>query len=375
MSPEELFKIKDSEIPENKEEIVNYSEEGVVEKKTDIFQKDLTIEDLFEFLKKNNFSTNSKETIEKHYQEIIANNTEREMISETIKEFDHQKETLVQQIEKKPNDSFLLKKIQDIDDKISNLNTSERIREDNVKEIIKNIPRLTPDEIKTSEISEISQDEPIVNSISEISQDEPIVNSISEISQEQPITNSISEISNQEIKTSEISEISQEEPITNSISEIISDKFEPLDVSNDTDNTVDSKFEEIGNKDVLRETNPLEDIGIENFEKEDGVFENIEKNETLEELKKNTKTLDNISKEMTFNFELVLKTISESLQEKNTMVDRKVNDVEPAHVESPKISQPDYISEYRKSLRKYSGMRPFVGYDTELKGDNLGSYI
>ena len=349
MSPEELFKIKDSEIPESKEEIVNYSEEDIVEKKTNIFQKDLTIEDLFEFLKKNNFSTDSKETIERHYQEIIANNTEREMISETIKEFDHQKETLIQQTEKTPNDNFLLKKIKDIDDKISNLNTSERIREDNVKEIIKNIPRLTPDEIKTSEISEIPQ--------------------------EQPITNGISEISQEQTKTSEISKISGENPIANSTSEIISDKFEPIDVLNDGDNTVDSKFEEMEKDDVLRETNPLGKINIENSEKEDNVFKNLEKNETLEEVKKNTKTLDDISKEMTFNFELVLKTISESLRDKNTMFERGVNEIEPTHVENPQISQPDYISAYRESLRKYSGIQPFVGYDTQLKGDNLGSYI
>lgn len=349
MSPEELFKIKDSEIPESKEEIINYSEEDIVEKKTDIFQKDLTIEDLFEFLKKNNFSTDSKETIEKHYKEIIANNTEREMISETIKEFDHQKETLIQQTEKTPNDNFLLKKIKDIDDKISNLNTSERIREDNVKEIIKNIPRLTPDEIKISEISEISQ--------------------------EQPIANSTSETSQERTKISEISEISQEEPIANSTSEIISDEFKPIDVSNDSDNTVDSKFEEMGDEDVLRETNPLEEINIEGSEKEDNLFKNIEKDETLEEVKKNTKTLDDISKEMTFNFELVLKTISESLKEKNTMFERGVNEIEPTHVENPQISQPDYISAYRDSLRKYSGIQPFVGYDTQLKGDNLGSYI
>ena len=54
MRPEEEFKIEDSEIPENKEELVDSSENEITDKKIDIFSKELTIEDLMEFLKKNN---------------------------------------------------------------------------------------------------------------------------------------------------------------------------------------------------------------------------------------------------------------------------------------------------------------------------------
>ena len=86
--------------------------------------------------------------------------------------------------------------------------------------------------------------------------------------------------------------------------------------------------------------------------------------------------LDDIYKNMNSGFEFMLKAISENTRSAGDDDDKKqVNNVEPSHMENPKISQPAYIAEYRKSLRKYSGIEPFIGYETQFKGDNLGSYI
>jgi hypothetical protein len=85
--------------------------------------------------------------------------------------------------------------------------------------------------------------------------------------------------------------------------------------------------------------------------------------------------LEEMSKNMNSNFELLLKTIHESPRNVGDATREDVGDIEPSYVENPRISQPQYIKQYRESLRGQNGLKSFMGYNTELRGDNLGSYV
>ena len=130
------------------------------------------------------------------------------------------------------------------------------------------------------------------------------------------------------------------------------------------------------NEEEVKKSNFLDDVNIApSSEEEKKTFEDVGKNETLEEIKKNNEMLGEMSKNINSNLELVLKAISENVKESG--VEGRSGDMDTGsnYTDSPKISQPQYIDEYRKSLRKYGGMESFMGYDIPLKGDNLGSYV
>lgn len=348
MRPEEAFKIEDSEIPENKEELVDSSENEITDKKIDIFSKELTIEDLMEFLKKNNISNDFK-TIEKYYNEIITNNNEKESIVQNIKELDSQKEILIKQIENEPNNPILLKKINDLDEKISNLNTEERIKEDNVKITIREMSKIEPEKIKISENSKIEKENIPESKITEIEKENIPESKITEIEKENILESKIAEINKEPVQQN-----------TENISKINDTAFEG--VKNVEENKKNENF--------------FENINLVEPKEDGDVLKNMERDHTLEEIRKNSKFLDEMSKNINSNFQLVLETIKENLgkmkEEGNAP---QVKEIEPSHVENPDVTQPDYISAYRRSLREYSGIEPFIGIETKLKADNMGSYI
>jgi hypothetical protein len=347
MSPEELFKIEDTEIPESKEENTTSSEEKSVENpKIDIFSKDLTVEDLMTFLKQNNVPNNQK-IVEKYYEEIVTNNKEKESIVEVIKELDSQKETLLEQLQSEPDNKIVLKKINDLEEKISDLNTTERTREDNTKIIVKEIFNTINEKIENTEISE---------TISENAQNPEV----SRIELENAQNPEVSRIELENAQNPEVSRIELENTKTQDNPQIIPEKI--------------NETAQIKSEDATK-LNPLEKINVVTSNENKEVLNSMEKNEALEEIKKNNKMLDEMSKNIDSGFEMVLKSLSENIKDTNSNKNQEVRDVEPTHVENPQISQPAYIAEYRKSLRKYGGIEPFVGYETQLKADNLGSYI
>ena len=85
--------------------------------------------------------------------------------------------------------------------------------------------------------------------------------------------------------------------------------------------------------------------------------------------------LEDMTKGIMGGFGEMTKIVSDALREKGTSSEQRTGSLDPAHVENPQISQPDYISAYRDALRKHTGIEPFIGFDTQLRGDNLGSYI
>jgi hypothetical protein len=376
MKPEEIFKINDGEILEDvKEETPITSEKKSPEKKQiDVFDKNLTIEDLIDFLKQNGVDTN-KEIVEKNYQEIINNNSEKETIIEAIKELDTQRETLIREIEIQPNNRDILKKISNIEEKISDLNTEERIREDGVKTIIKNIQKTEVENLKSPETSKIEPETVQNYEEVEIKPEEVKDYEAPKIEPETVQNYKEVEIKPEEVKDYEAPKIEPETVQSYREIKIVPEK-NPEVKENDTSD--DLNFIDNQNIDEnFNPKNPIESIdSIESNQTKEN-YENIEKNETLEEIKKSNKMLENMSKDITTSFEIVLKTITENLQSIEMKKDDQIKDdsTEPTHVENPKISQPDYISEYRSSLRKYSGISPFIGYETNFKGDNLGSYI
>jgi hypothetical protein len=362
MSPEELFKIEDTEIPEITEDNISSSGGDVTEEiKIDIFDKDLTIEDLMEFLKKNNMPTDS-EIVEKYYKEIVTNNKEKETIAEIIKELDFEKETIIKQTEVEPNNPILLKKINDLEEKISDLNTEERIKEDNVKVIIR-------------EISKVDVEEPELESTQEVVVQRPQNVEVENINAEETGSNLESEINAEETGANLESEINAEEMGANLESEIIPENVQ----NNEEVQMLPEEINQTSNIKIENEetakTNPLEEMNTASSEEDKEFFKTIEDNETLKEVKKNNDMLKEMSKNIEYNLELVLKAISENNKESNVEKNPEIGEVDPAYVENPKISQPQYIDEYRKSLRKYGGLESFMGYDVPFKGDNLGSYV
>ena len=347
MSPEELFRIEDTEIPQSKEENITSSDEKSIENpKIDIFSKDLTIEDLMTFLKQNNVSSNQK-TIEKYYKEIVTNNKEKESIVEVIKELDSQKETSAQQLQSEPDNKIVLKKINDLEEKISDLNTAERTREDNTKTIIKEIFNTTNEKIENQEIFKI---------VSENAQN-PEVSKVELENAQNP------EVSKVELENAQNPEVSKVELESSKIQE------NPQIIPEEINETAQIKSED------ETKLNPLEKINVVTPNEEKEFLNSMGNNEALDEIKKNNKMLDEMSKNINSGFEFILKSLSENLKDINSNKDREARDVEPTHVENPQLSQPAYIKEYRKSLRKYGGIEPFVGYETQIKADNLGSYI
>ena len=366
MSPEELFKIEDTKIPEiSDESVISSADNAVEKKKIDIFDKDLTIEDLMDFLKKNNIANETK-IVEKYYGEIITNNKEKETLTEIIKTLDSEKEILIKEIEVEPNNQMLLKKISDLDEKISDLNTEERIKEDNVKTIIREISKVNVEKIQTEIINETNQQQPQVYEAPEIIPEQVRVYEAPEIIPEQAqVSQEYSEIIPEQVQVSqEYSEIIPEQAQTSDIAQI-----SPEEVNQTSDIKVK-------NEEEVKKSNFLDDVNIApSSEEEKKAFEDVEKNETLDEIKKNNEMLGEMSKNINYNLELVLKAISENVKESD--VEGRSGDMgtESNYTDSPKISQPQYIDEYRKSLRKYGGMESFMGYDIPLKGDNLGSYV
>jgi hypothetical protein len=390
MKPEELFKIQDTEIPEINEETTSSSPENTVSenKKIDVFDKDLTLDDLIKFLDKNDISNNSK-IVEKYYEQIILNNKEKESITEIIKELDHQKEVFTNQIEREPENKNLLRKIQDLEEKISDLNTEERIKEDNVKTIIREISQTNNEKIETLEIKESPSNElrndilPEIkpenikqNQESQIKPEEMGLNQESQIKPEEMGLNQESQIKPEEMGLNQESQIKPEEMGLNQESQIKPEEIEILKKST-TDEDVKKEFENIQLETDERDANFVERLKtLSSSEEEKEIFKVADKNETLEEVKKNADILKKMSQNINDNFELILKALSENFKESNKNNDNDLNNIEaPNYIESPKISQPQYITEYRKSLRKYGGMESFLGYDAPFKADNLGSYI
>jgi hypothetical protein len=367
MSPEELFKIEDTEIPEiSDESVVSSADNGVEKKKIDIFDKDLTIEDLMDFLKKNNIASETK-IVEKYYGEIITNNEEKETLTEIIKTLDSEKEILIKEIEVEPNNQMLLKKISDLDEKISDLNTEERIKEDNVKTIIREMSKVNVEKIQTEIINETNQQQPQVYEAPEI------------IPEQAQVSQEYSEIIPEQAQVSqEYSEIIPEQAqVSQEYSEIIPEQAQTSDIAQISPEEVNQTSDiEVENEEEVKKSNFLDDVNIApSSEEEKKAFEDVGKNETLEEIKKNNEMLGEMSKNINYNLELVLKAISENVKESD--VEGRSGDMDTGsnYTDSPKISQPQYIDEYRKSLRKYGGMESFMGYDIPLKGDNLGSYV
>jgi hypothetical protein len=350
MKPEELFKIEDTEIPKVTEETVTTSDESLVEKKKiDVFNKDLTIEELMGFLKNNNILNDTK-IVEKYYEEIVTNNKEKEIITEIIKQLDSEKETIVKQIEVEPNNPILLKKINDLEEKISNLNTEERIKEDNVKTIIKEISKVN-----------IEKSEPEIKPETVIKEEPKIVETKTTTPEEMGI-NQTSEIKPEEMGINQTSEIKSEDIQKNEEGLISSEK------QNQTSNI------RVENEETTK-INPLEEMKTVSTDEDKEFSKTIENDETMKELKKNNEMLREMSKNIDYNLELVLKAISENVKGSEVERPSESGEFERGHVENPQISQPKYIDQYRKSLRKYGGMESFMGYDIPFKGDNLGSYI
>jgi hypothetical protein len=140
-SPENVFKIKTSEskLPERAAEEISSNDKNEQSKiDLKVPKKELTLDGLMEFLQKNNLQPNEK-IIEKYYKEILDYKKDQETILNTVKSLESKREEFTKEVENDPNNSEILKKLQELNGSISDLNTSEYIISDNIKNIVKNI--------------------------------------------------------------------------------------------------------------------------------------------------------------------------------------------------------------------------------------------
>jgi len=147
-SPEKTFKIEDSENQQNLQNVVDQSESSnsneSEQELESIVKKDVTLQDIMDFLKKNGFNNKTdKETIEKNYTQLVEYKNYIKEIDKSIEEVEKLKETFYSKVENKEiknegNIDSIKKQLSKVEEQLAELNSLKREKEDGIKGIVNN---------------------------------------------------------------------------------------------------------------------------------------------------------------------------------------------------------------------------------------------
>lgn len=505
MRPEDIFKIEDSiEIPENNETQTEVSEQKSSEVENFDFKpylkKEITLEDVMEILKKNNLELDEK-TINEYREQIVFQQQEINNITENLQQIIKEKETVLNDLKETPQNSQLLKKLSELENKIIDLSTSERIKEDDIKTTIKNVSNIFEENVQ---LENLSQNEITETNTNIINFKNDLLYKVNENYENKTFTETNKETNNkvEEIKTSkEENNKYKESTVLEDVSNELLSNEESLQIDNDKienalnvetdkivlDNTVNSESENVSieaspnlesGNDISENVVNLESgneviddsVSLESQNKTAEIATNVESENLYEEISETSENensiddsqmpvtdenrindnlytdqsenfieesvagqegyntefenfeavqdsydysaenlLSNENEEMEYNdtgeYNTIMQTTqktNEMLQSLSSLIREGFNSLsialetmpnmaqssesessyssEPSELSSdfednPQIFQQNLLSDYRNSLRSNAGLETYMGYSTELKADNLGSYL
>jgi hypothetical protein len=376
MNPEELFKIKDSSaeklpeknIQENKSSDQKSEDVDIKPKK-----KETTIDDIMSFLKDNKIQADPK-TIQNYYNQIVENKN-------TINEYNQ----TLNELEKTKSESSSKEKggtnIPDsIKNKLAELNTLKREKEDEIKSTINNIFNENKSEenenitleTKNSFLNLVMQDSP--------KEEENITQTTTE-KQEEPKENTpvVPEKIEENVENAPVVPEKIEENVENTpvVPEKVEEPKEETLISPENEIPAeDNAFEEIKTESSEEIPEPFSDLKKE---------ENIEKESEIPSESSNKEDgFAKISENMQKGFESVLNAIKgiSSNTKEPAQTEQREESPKPQKQENamqenrPKKSQKNYIDEYRETLRSNSPLKGYVGIKgMQLKANNIGSYV
>jgi hypothetical protein len=130
------------------------------------------------------------------------------------------------------------------------------------------------------------------------------------------------------------------------------------------------------------ESDSVKNNVLENLKSVENELPNLksdDKDEVLLATKNINEALSKISDKMSGGFESMMQAIGSINTESNREPIQQEQDQgfqqQNTDMQNPKISQKNYVDEYRKSLRTNLPLKSLMGISTTLKGNNIGSYI
>jgi hypothetical protein len=379
--PEKFFNIEDSEIDslENKEDGVTSSENQEIEEIV-VQKRDMTMDDLKSLLEKNNVKIEEK-TIENHYNQITENKSYINEYNSAISELEAAKQEFLEKKEEgkvSEDDAFILKRLQELEEVLGDLNVEKQKKEDDIKSTIHNIFNDNKNFEAKNETLNL-----VLNGVEEVQKNRLLENVKEEENVEEniPLEN-VKEEENVE-ENIPLENVKEEENVEENI---------PLENVKEEENVE----ENIPLENVKEEENVEENIPLENVKEEENVEENsfvLNKEETKENIeeKSQNKTEDSIlslAETMKKGFGDVLNAIKgingeksnntsfeEQEESPQTEIQQGGEEMQENVQDKEKIPQANYLEEYKDSLRSNSPIGSFVGIkDIEFKANNIGSY-
>ena len=364
MNPEEFFKIKDSnpeKLPERNIQENKSSDQKSEDVDIKIEKKETTIDDVMSFLKDNKIQADQK-TIQNYYNQIVENKKIINEYNQTINELQKSKQDYASNEKSKPPIPESTK------DKLAEINTLKREKEDEIKSTINNIfnenksedNKNVSFETKNNFLNLVMKDTPKEENFTKVPEkvEEKKEDNITKVPEnEKEISSFLGEENKTENKeTKEESYISQEKPTS-------------LEK-----NTEESKVEKAEER-----PQPFSDL------KKEENSENMQKESEASQGSSNKEDgFAKLSESMQKGFESVLNAIKgiPSGQKEPTKTEQKEEPPSPQRQQTKtqenasKTPQKNYIDEYRDTLRSNAPLKGYAGIKgIELKANNIGSYL
>ena len=364
MNPEEFFKIKDSnpeKLPERNIQENKSSDQKSEDVDIKSEQKETTIDDVMSFLKDNKIQADQK-TIQNYYNQIVENKKIINEYNQTINELQKSKPDYASNEKSKSPIPESTK------DKLAEINTLKREKEDEIKSTINNIfnenksedNKNVSFETKNNFLNLVMKDTPKEENITKVPEkvEEKKEDNITKVPEnEKEISSFLGEENKTENKeTKEESYISQEKPTS-------------LEK-----NTEESKVEKTEDS-----PQPFSDL-----KKEENSENTQKESDDLQSSSSKEDGFAKLSESMQKGFESVLNAIKgmPSGQKEPTKTEQKEEVSSPQRQQTKpqenasKTPQKNYIDEYRNTLRSNAPLKGYAGIKgIELKANNIGSYL
>ena len=424
MNPEEFFKIKDSnpeKLPERNIQENKSSDQKSEDVDIKTEKKETTIDDVMSFLKDNKIQADQK-TIQNYYNQIVENKKIINEYNQTINELQKSKPDYASNEKSKSPIPESTK------DKLAEINTLKREKEDEIKSTINNIfnenksedNKNVSFETKNNFLNLVMKDSPKEENITkvpekvelpkeenitkvpekvEVPKEENItkVPEKTELPKEENITKvpeKIEEKREENItKVPEKVELPKEENITK-VPENEKEISSFLGEENKTENKETKEESYISQEKPTSLEKNTEESKVEKTEDNPQPFSDLKKEENSENMQKESEASQGssnkedgfakLSESMQKGFESVLNAIKgiPSGQKEPTKTEQKEEPPSPQRQQTKpqenasKTPQKNYIDEYRDTLRSNAPLKGYAGIKgIELKANNIGSYL
>jgi len=394
MNPEEFFKIKDSnpeKLPERNIQENKSSDQKSEDVDIKSEQKETTIDDVMSFLKDNKIQADQK-TIQNYYNQIVENKKIINEYNQTINELQKSKPDYASNEKSKSPIPESTK------DKLAEINTLKREKEDEIKSTINNIFN----ENKSEDNKNVSF-ETKNNFLNLVMKDSPKEENITKVPEkvEEKKEDNITKVPEkvEEKKEDNITKVPEkvEEKKEENITKVPENEKEISSFLGEENQTEIKKTEKelpVSSENSISLEKNTEEPNVEKTEEKPQPFSDLKKEENSENTQKESDDLQSssskedgfakLSESMQKGFESVLNAIKgmPSGQKEPTKTEQKEEPPSPQRQQTKpqenasKTPQKNYIDEYRDTLRSNAPLKGYAGIKgIELKANNIGSYL